>query len=211
MNRPGPVTLSQVKRALQELGGESTWNKIFDQVTKNRNGDYSHYKTWRIYKTTTNQIIQQHCPGYEKYNGYPHFEKVGPGRCRLIGQTKTKTTPIALDIGQPSQPERIKQETYRILRDTALAREVKESNKYQCHICGQILKLSDERPYAEAHHIKPLGSPHDGPDVRENILCVCPNHHVLLDYGAIKLAGAQLTGIAGEYIEYHNKNIFGKR
>lgn len=206
MSRPGAVTLSQVKKALQELGGESTWNEIFDQVNKNRNGDYSNYSTWRIYKITTFQIIQSHCPGYEKFNGQAHFEKTGRGRCRLIRHT----TPVAVDIGEPSQPERVKQEVYRILRDTALARDVKECNKYQCHICGQIFKINSEQPYAEAHHIKPLGSPHDGPDVRENILCVCPNDHVLLDYGAIKLDAAQFTGIAVEYIDYHNEHIFGK-
>ncbi|MCX5892441.1 MAG: HNH endonuclease, partial [Deltaproteobacteria bacterium] len=61
------------------------------------------------------------------------------------------------------------------------------------------------------HHIKPLGSPHDGPDVRENILCVCPNHHVMLDYGVIELDGVQLPGIGREYINYHNEHIFGKK
>ncbi|MFZ0051344.1 MAG: HNH endonuclease [Desulfobaccales bacterium] len=124
---------------------------------------------------------------------------------------KPQSTPIATDIEEPNQPERVKQETYRILRDTVLAREVKEFNKYKCHICGQILRLKDEQSYAEAHHVKPLGSPHDGPDVRENILCVCPNHHVMLDYGAIKLDKQQLTSIAGEYIDYHNENIFTKK
>lgn len=39
-------------------------------------------------------------------------------------------------------------------------------------------------PYAEAAHIRALGSPHNGPDVIENVLCLCPNHHVLFDNGA---------------------------
>lgn len=122
---------------------------------------------------------------------------------------KIQFTPIARDIGEPSQPDRIKQETYRILRDTVLAREVKTTNQYRCQICGQTLMLKAGEPYAEAHHIKPLGTPHNGPDVRENILCVCPNHHILLDYGAIKLDKAQLKGIDREYIDYHNEHIFG--
>ena len=37
------------------------------------------------------------------------------------------------------------------------------------------------RRHAEICHIKPLGRPHNGPDVPENILCLCPNCHVLLD------------------------------
>ena len=87
---------------------------------------------------------------------------------------------------------------------------VKESNNYQCQICGVILRLKDDRCYAEAHHIMPLGSLHNGLDVRENILCVCPNHHVLLDYGTIKLDRVQFQGIGTEYIEYYNKKIFGQ-
>jgi putative restriction endonuclease len=40
-------------------------------------------------------------------------------------------------------------------------------------------------PYAEACHIKPLGRPHNGPDTPENILCLCPNCHVLFDEFAL--------------------------
>jgi hypothetical protein len=120
---------------------------------------------------------------------------------------KPEPSPIAQDIQEPSQPDRLRQDTYRILRDTLLAREVKEINQYKCQLCGQSIQLKDGRLYAEAHHVKPLGSPHNGPDVRDNILCVCPNHHVLLDYGAISLDGAKLSGIGKIYIDYHNKYI----
>ena len=46
------MTLSQVERALEDLGGEATWDKILDQVTKIRGGDYSYYLDWLNYKTT---------------------------------------------------------------------------------------------------------------------------------------------------------------
>lgn len=119
-------------------------------------------------------------------------------------------TPIASDINDADQPERVKQETYRILRDTQLARDVKVANEFYCQICGEQLVLKDGSPYAEAHHIKPLGREHNGPDVRKNILCVCPNHHALLDYGAIKLDPMLLKGIERKYIDYHNEKIFGE-
>ncbi|MGY2075623.1 HNH endonuclease [Blastococcus sp. SYSU DS0828] len=35
----------------------------------------------------------------------------------------------------------------------------------------------------------PLGRPHDGPTVVENVLCLYPNHHVLFDKGAIFIEG----------------------
>ncbi len=223
MNNAGSVTLAQVKEALEDLGGEATWDKILKQLTENRNGDYSRYKDWLNYKGSAHQVIQMHCPGYSKYKQYgrtAHFEKTGNTFRLIPSPSKSdqgspilteKHTPLAIDIEEnPSKPERMKQETYRILRDTALARSVKDSHQYQCQICKETFKLKDNTPYAEAHHIRPLGKPHNGPDVRSNILCVCPNDHVRLDYGAIELNETTLEGIGKDYIDYHNKKIYGK-
>jgi putative restriction endonuclease len=58
---------------------------------------------------------------------------------------------------------------------------------YQCQICG--IRLATSRgPYAEGAHIRPLGTPHNGPDEPGNLLCLCPNHHVLFDGGAITIS-----------------------
>lgn len=72
----------------------------------------------------------------------------------------------------------------RLIRDTGLALRVKEIHDYACQVCGERLE-SPGGPYAEAAHIKPLGRPDDGPDIESNIICVCPNHHKLLDAGGI--------------------------
>ena len=74
--------------------------------------------------------------------------------------------------------------TDRLIRDAALAQKVKEIHDFTCQVCGERLE-SPGGLYAEAAHIKPLGRPDDGPDVESNILCVCPNHHKLLDNGGI--------------------------
>ena len=63
-----------------------------------------------------------------------------------------------------------------------------------------------------AHHIQPLGQPHNGPDVIGNIICVCPNHHAELDYGVSSLLLPSLrhsTGhnIDAKYTDYHNQII----
>ncbi|MFD8392185.1 YDG/SRA domain-containing protein [Streptomyces sp. NPDC059680] len=73
----------------------------------------------------------------------------------------------------------------RIVRDAAAVRRVKELYEHECQICGLRLVGPDARPYSEGAHIKPLGRPHNGPDVERNILCLCPNCHVRLDIGAI--------------------------
>ncbi|WP_203587850.1 HNH endonuclease [Actinospica acidiphila] len=67
-----------------------------------------------------------------------------------------------------------------IVRNEALARRAKELEGNRCQICGTTLRYLN-RPYSEAAHIRGLGSPHHGPDELQNLLCLCPNCHVLFD------------------------------
>ncbi|SRR6266404_3738284 len=119
-------------------------------------------------------------------------------------------TPQAADFPQP--PGRQQITTYRILRDTNLARRVKLLQDFQCQLCGYSIVLLDGSSYAEAHHIRPLGDPHSGPDVIENIVCLCPNHHAELDYGVRPLVSGDLRVVPGHevgevYVRYHNEVI----
>ena len=100
----------------------------------------------------------------------------------------------------------------RILRDTNLSRMVKAQYDYKCQICGYSIVLPDGTRYAEGHHLKHLGEPHRGPDIIENILCLCPNHHAELDLGARLLQVKELKilpahPLGDEYIRYHNEVI----
>jgi len=120
-------------------------------------------------------------------------------------------TPLASDLEDPST-DRVATVIYSRLRDTQLARRVKLIHDYKCQICGEAIVLRDGTRYAEAHHIKPLGLTHGGPDIFENILCLCPNHHVELDYGvrAISLDVLRLHPthpVSQEFIDYHNQVI----
>ena len=72
----------------------------------------------------------------------------------------------------------------RQIRNSALAQKLKEEYDFTCQICATRLD-SPSGPYAEAAHIKPLGRPDDGPDVKSNMLCLCPNHHKLMDCGGV--------------------------
>ncbi|MED0827669.1 HNH endonuclease [Bacillus pacificus] len=62
-------------------------------------------------------------------------------------------------------------------------------------MCGERPKLSTDTHYSEVHHIKPLGSPHNGPDIHKNIIVLCPNHHALYNYGAIPLNYPMLKNV----------------
>jgi len=112
-----------------------------------------------------------------------------------------------------SELTRVLTQINRIVRDTQIARKVKIIHNYSCQICGYTLDVGNGKRYAESHHIKPLGAKHNGPDTVENIMCVCPNHHALLDYGAIPIELKDLRFTSGhifseQYIEYHNTNVY---
>ena len=101
----------------------------------------------------------------------------------------------------------------RIHRDTAITLKVKKLHNYKCQICGHTIELPDGARYAEAHHIKPLGENHNGPDVIGNILCVCPNHHVELDYFVLPINVSELSCSNGheidpKYVDYHNQFVY---
>lgn len=76
--------------------------------------------------------------------------------------------------------------TMRVIRDSALAQQIKDVHGHHCQICGLRLQLPNGS-YAEGAHIRPVGKPHNGPDEPGNILCLCPNDHVLFDRGSLTL------------------------
>lgn len=119
---------------------------------------------------------------------------------------------IASDVIDAAYPERRETILQRLIRDTATARVLKLRHHNHCQICGLAVPLWEGLTYAEAHHIRPLGHPHNGPDLPSNMLILCPNHHAQCDLGAIKLDGALLRRLPDhtidpEHIEYHNTKI----
>lgn len=121
--------------------------------------------------------------------------------------------------GNPS-PQRATVYSTRVIRSSAVGNHVKDIYGYQCQITGVRLD-TPSGPYAEACHIKPVGRPHDGPDVTENVLCLSPNMHVLFDLGAIALNDDfELIGMDGrlnlkdghtlniDCVRYHREHIF---
>ncbi len=94
------------------------------------------------------------------------------------GQTVSETA------GTYSAVTRRETTVLRIVRDTRQAQRIKALYDYKCQMCGTRLE-GLAGPYAEAAHVRPLGAPHNGPDTPDNILCLCPNHHVLLDHSGV--------------------------
>jgi len=127
--------------------------------------------------------------------------------------TTIQMPPKAIDIDEPQPTSRVIYQQTRIVRDTQLTLSVKRIYDFQCQICGTVLQFSNGQRYAEAHHLKPLGGYHNGPDVLGNIICVCPNHHALLDHGGMQVDPDAFVipfkhNLAEEYVQYHNSEVF---
>ena len=74
----------------------------------------------------------------------------------------------------------------RIDRDSSIPRDLKKMYNHQCQVCGIRLEANGN-PYAVGAHIKGLGKPHNGPDLKENMLVLCPNDHYLFDAFAFSI------------------------
>ena len=103
----------------------------------------------------------------------------------------------------------------RIIRDTALIQRLKTIHNGQCQRCNLRLNLPDGSAYSEGHHLQPLGKPHCGPDVPENVLILCPNCHALLDLAAVQIDIKELRlhpkhSVDQQFIIYHNAYVQSK-
>ncbi|WP_034238508.1 YDG/SRA domain-containing protein [Saccharomonospora iraqiensis] len=134
-----------------------------------------------------------------------------------------KTVEQALKKAVPAHTRRVDYISSRIVRDRSAVDRVKELHDFTCQVCGLRLTTAGG-PYAEAAHIRALGRPHEGPDHETNMLCLCPNHHVLFDNGAIfvdeegdvwdALSGTRMNPlrtvrehhIDPEYLRYHREH-----
>jgi putative restriction endonuclease len=119
-------------------------------------------------------------------------------RFRLVA-LETSTEGQLLDPDLPSTAPRAQTTIQRLVRNTRLSAQVKQMYDYTCQVCGLRLE-TPAGPYAEGAHIRALGRPHDGPDDLANLLCLCPNHHVLFDAGAIYVDEYMVVQAAGQPI-----------
>lgn len=123
-----------------------------------------------------------------------------------------------------SEPRRAQRVVDQLLRSETLVTTLKEQYDSTCQLCGARRKQGSETAYSECHHVKPLGSPHDGPDELPNMLVLCPNHHIDFDYGMVRVDPQSFEiehaydeevytelevqhDVATEYLLYHNQEL----
>lgn len=99
----------------------------------------------------------------------------------------------------------------RIIRDSRKVRALKKLHDNICQLCRGRMTFPDGTAYSEVHHLRPLGKPHCGPDHETNMLVVCPNCHVLLDFGARPISDSDIAmslhRIGAEHIRYSNSLV----
>ena len=156
-----------------------------------------------------------------------HWHEVGKSgfkiyRYRLLKITDNVPAKInnshksAVPVGN-QKPRRASGTIQRIVRDPKLGKWVKTLHDHKCQICGIQIRTAAGY-YAEAAHIQAVGTPHNGPDTVENLLCLCPNHHLMFDKGVFAINDdLTLQGVDGKltlhkdhpvvikFIQYHRK------
>jgi len=153
-----------------------------------------------------------------------------PGHYALNGYSPDIDTGVVagLPAGREVPLARVRRGMVR-LRDTMLGLAIKRLYRCLCQVCRAPVPLT-RTDYAESHHLRPMGSPHDGPDTPGNILVLCPNHHVMFDRGAaavepetlrvvhhrarvfgegVRLLVTAPHRLAEAHLEYHFRRIFG--
>jgi putative restriction endonuclease len=130
-------------------------------------------------------------------------------RFRLIysGENILRKTAEQIELDHGVKEKRRKSGTVlRVVRDTKISTDLKKLYKYHCQVCSTAIKTKSGF-YAEGAHIKPLGKPHNGDDSIANLLCLCPNHHVMFDKGTFSiLDDLNLVGDANGILHVHEKH-----
>ena len=206
-----------VELALSNLGGTAPLPQLYEEVRRVRlaHGDTVPPSLKEVVRKELeyNSSDSTHWRGTRDL--FFSVEGIGQGVWGLRGALPTE--PTALDISLPEGAEAPGVATSivnRIIRNTLMTRKVKALHGSRCQICGGSILLPDGSSYVEAHHIIPLGAPHNGPDRPSNIVVVCPNHHAMLDFGSIELGLDSIAKAPGhdidpKCIEYHNAEIVG--
>lgn len=176
--------LEEVISSFEVLGGQAHVQEIYRQIESAGNRELP--PTWRA---SVRKTIEHYSSDSKAFLGKLDLFETVNGITNGVWKLRDFELLKANDTAPPSVPDlptRKKFEYYRIIRDTYMVRKLKRTYNYSCQICN--LKLGTEvLPYCEGHHLKPLGSIHKGPDIPENILILCPNHHAEFDLGLVAM------------------------
>lgn len=146
---------------------------------------------------------------YSVVDAWEEIGKSGFKICRFrleySGNNQSKKTVQQIELDYSERVKRtIESTVLRIVRDTKVAWQIKKLYDFKCQVC-QISIPTKLGYYAEGAHIKPLGKPHNGDDNPDNLICLCPNHHIMFDKGVFSINdNLQLIGCLSGHLIIHN-------
>lgn len=199
--------LEYIIKAFENLGGVANYSQLYDEILLIRKEEYS--KTWQA---TVRGIIERNSSDSLAYQGkndiFYAVEGLGKGIWGLRKYVEQQGSKI-----EEAEVYRVNTNIERIIRDTKIIKELKAAHDNTCQICSCKIAIDKHRFYSEGHHIMPLGKPHNGPDIKENIIILCPNCHVKFDNGIIdikkiKIHENKYHQIDDTYITYYYNYIF---
>lgn len=91
--------------------------------------------------------------------------------------------------------ERRRREVQAQVRNPKNVNELKSLYDNKCFFCGHSVQIGVDpnRHYSEAAHIRPVGSPHSGSDRKDNMILLCPEHHLQFDRGILRIRWQPMT------------------
>ncbi|MEN5231871.1 YDG/SRA domain-containing protein [Sphingobacterium faecium] len=127
------------------------------------------------------------------------------------GTNNTRNTAEEVEVRYSAEPTKRKESTIlRIVRDSKIAHNIKKLYDFKCQVCNISIPTKTGN-YAEGAHIKPLGIPHNGHDSSDNLICLCPNHHVMFDKGIFAINDdLTLIGAVSGELTVHTKHDLNK-
>jgi putative restriction endonuclease len=138
-------------------------------------------------------LYQVTCHWFEKSKNGPLVIRFELNRIsELISETQVISETGEAPTGN-AQPERKSVTTSAVKRDSSVSDWVKKIHNDRCQFCSTTL-VTRVGTYSTGAHIQGLGRPHNGKDETSNLLCLCPNCHVLFDKGVL-------------YIGHDNKSV----
>lgn len=134
-------------------------------------------------------------------------------RFRLVysGASASRKSIEEIELDHSVKEKRRKSGTVlRVVRDSKISSDLKNLYNHHCQVCNTAIKTKSGF-YSEGAHIRPLGKPHNGDDSIANLLCLCPNHHVMFDKGSFSIRESlELIGVENGKLNVHEKHKINK-
>lgn len=130
------------------------------------------HKEWELYDKYSKLLLQSHSEQTPEDELLP-----------LIANTDRQKIINELKSIKITDPEQITVNSKIYLRDNKTIAQLKLLRNFTCQMCETRIPKADGTFYIEAAHITPKAQ--KGPELPDNILILCPNHHKEFDFGKL--------------------------